>query len=76
MKIICDYPKREMSIANAIEHKLDSDGDRDGQIERAIATSSACTEMIGKIVQMLYDNQALSKDNIKDLIGYNFTVED
>lgn len=76
MKIKRDYPEAKMSLNEAIQDKLESRDYYAGDLETIKSKSNNCVEMIGQIVEMLYENRALTKENVKDLIGYGCTIVD
>lgn len=74
MKIKSEYPEREMSLNQAIQMKLEAADYYAGGLEKISARANNCVEMLGEIVEMLYENKALTKENVEALIGYGCTI--
>ena len=66
---------RKVSIAKAIEDTIDTSMS-DGQIERVQDKVQEGAELIGKLVQALYENGHLTNAQIADMINYRYTIEE
>lgn len=60
---------RRYDLAGAIEMTVASGLERDGVAERAAAHAEACAEMLGRVVQMLHENGALTDANVLSLVS-------
>lgn len=76
MKIVSDYPNTEMSLNQAIQMELDSADYHAGELETIKSEANNCVEMLGTLVKMLFDNRALTKENIEQLIGYGCSIKE
>lgn len=62
-------------LSDAVIAEMSSDGGREGRIESMAAELDQSQRMVGRIVEMLYENGALTREQIESLLP-SFTVED
>lgn len=60
---------RRYDVADAIERTIANSSDRNGIAEQAAAHAEACAQMLGRVVQMLHANGALTEDNVLELVS-------
>jgi hypothetical protein len=53
LKVIKEWPYREMSIASAVEEALDGSDDRRGELETLQASARLNGEVLGRLVEVL-----------------------
>jgi hypothetical protein len=60
LKVIKEWPYREMSIASAVEEALDGSDDRRGELETLQASARLNGEVLGRLVEVLAKTGILS----------------
>lgn len=66
---------REISIAQMIELSCAKNYGTDGVAERAQEAANKAVEMLGRVVEMLHENGALTDGNIRELLPYETYIE-
>ncbi len=79
MKIVQDkttgrIPK-EVSIATAIAGTIDTSFS-EGSVERIVDRVRSCSDILCKLVQALHENKHLTDDQVADMLGYRYSVEE
>ena len=76
MKVIKEWPYREMSIASAVEEALDGSDDRRGELETLQASARLNGEVLGRLVEVLAKSGTLSAQDVQHILGYPYKVVD
>ena len=76
MKVIKEWPYREMSIASAVEEALDGSDDRRGELETLQASARLNGEVLGRLVEVLAKTGTLSAPDVQHILGYPYKVVD
>lgn len=72
MKIIHHYGKQEVSIADAIEGSVD--GYSEDQITLAGQRIDYMARVLGRIVEVLYEDGKLSDQDIRNMLSYKYDI--
>jgi hypothetical protein len=76
LKVIKEWPYREMSIASAVEEALDGSDDRRGELETLQASARLNGEVLGRLVEVLAKTGTLSPPDVQHILGYPYKVVD
>ena len=76
MKVIKEWPYREMSIASAVEEALDGSDDRRGELETLQASARLNGEVLGRLVEVLAKTGTLSAPDVQHILGNPYKVVD
>jgi hypothetical protein len=76
LKVIKEWPYREMSIASAVEEALDGSDDRRGELETLQASARLNGEVLGRLVEVLAKTGTLSAPDVQHILGYPYKVVD
>jgi hypothetical protein len=76
LKVIKEWPYREMSIASAVEEALDGSDDRRGELETLQASARLNGEVLGRLVEVLAKTGTLSAPDVHHILGYPYKVVD
>lgn len=68
-------PRIEVSIADAIEASA-GHTNRDGEIERLREQIDNQAKMIGVLVEALANSGKLSRDDVSNMLSYQYTIEE
>lgn len=63
---------REYDLSDAVEAALDGDSYDSGQLEAVVSTASNTMRAFGHLVEMLYENGALTRANVIELASYAY----
>jgi hypothetical protein len=76
LKVIKEWPYREMSIASAVEEALDGSDDRRGELETLQASARLNGEVLGRLVEVLAKTGTLSAPDVQHILGNPYKVVD
>lgn len=78
MRIVRDYPKAEFSsVEKAVDDSLQPLAySYEGQLEKLCEQIRKLQERLSKLVDYLVDSKIITTQQLEDLLGYGFTVED
>jgi hypothetical protein len=76
LKVIKEWPYREMSIASAVEEALDGSDDRRGELEPLQASARLNGEVLGRLVEVLAKTGTVSAPDVQHILGYPYKVVD
>jgi hypothetical protein len=76
LKVIKEWPYREMSIASAVEEALDGSDDRRGELETLQASARLNGEVLGRLVEVLAKTGTVSDPDVQHILGYPYKVVD
>jgi hypothetical protein len=76
LKVIKEWPYREMSIASAVEEALDGSDGRRGELETLQASARLNGEVLGRLVEVLAKTGTLSAPDVQHILGYPSKVVD
>ena len=73
MKLKSKYNNKIFSIVGAVENECYDD--QDDLIKTALASSECAATILGKLIERLYDNNILSKEDILHIVNYSYESE-
>lgn len=78
MKIVRDYPKAEFnSVEKAVDDSLQPLAySYEGQLEKFSEQIEKLQECLSKLVDYLVNSKTITTQQLEDLLGYGFIVED
>lgn len=74
MRITRGWRGGDVTIAEAVKLALDTSDHGSGQLEDLTGNQREASEMLGKIIDKLHAKGIFTDADVKDLIGWKFTV--
>ena len=67
---------KHMTVASAVDHAIEPDAySYSGSLEKTEMTLENTASLLGRLVEALADGGKLTREQVQQVIGYNYEVE-